>query len=56
MNIESDKYRYGFFNYGAGIGDGIIKTSIPENFFPIEGLDFPNNPARPDIKLDWWLT
>lgn len=26
-----------------------------KNSFPIDGLDFPNNPSQPDIKLDWWL-
>ena len=23
--------------------------------FPIEGLDFPNNPSVPDIQLNWWI-
>jgi FkbM family methyltransferase len=57
-------------NYSSQIIDGMPdvlellyikkdKFSNPErrqDFFPIEGLDFPNNPALPDIKLDWWLT
>lgn len=47
MNIEPDKYRYGFFNHGAGIGDGIIKTSIPENFYKNFGVKII------DIEKKW---
>jgi hypothetical protein len=27
---------------------------IDNNPCPVVGLDFPNNPNRPDIKLNWW--
>jgi hypothetical protein len=35
--------------------DKFDKLEKRQNSFPMEGLDFPNNPAQPDIKLDWWL-
>jgi hypothetical protein len=35
--------------------DRLSNLEKRKNSFPIEGLDFPNNPAQPDIKLDWWL-
>jgi hypothetical protein len=49
-----------FVSKGAAAAHGFVPvgvTGLPlaEHPYPVAGLDAPNDPALPDLPLDWWL-